>query len=303
METLLNEILKNELFDSNVKIKKIDVGFTNLLYLIDNKYIIKICNNKNNEEKFKKEIEFYLKNKNNSYIPKLYLYHNSISNDDYSYLVIEYIKGKTLYNVWHSLTNSERENIIDKIVELMKSFHSVKGDKYDWAEFIKNKLVKNFNICKEKKFFNNDEINLVNDVLNNVDPYLKSDDFCLIHSDIHFDNIIVDQDNDLKLIDFETSMCAPIDYELDIFLRMCHNPLKYASEDEEKLINPNDYKIIEPYFRKKYPEIFNIHDFDIRNKIYDLEANLRLLPRFPDNIELKDLVINNLRELKKMFSN
>ena len=81
-------------------------------------------------------------------------------------------------------------------------------------------------------------------------------------------NIIMKEDKRLKLIDFETSMYAPIDYELDIFLRMCRNPLKYASEEEEKLIDVNDYKMIEPYFRKLYPEIFEIHDFEIRNKIY-----------------------------------
>ena len=32
-----------------------------------------------------------------------------------------------------------------------------------------------------------------------MDKYLKSDDFRLIHSDIHFDNIIVDENKNLKL--------------------------------------------------------------------------------------------------------
>ena len=301
-EQLIKILNDTNIFDKNSIPKKINVGFTNSLFSVDDKYIIKICKNKENENKFLKEIEFYKHNENNPYIPKLYSYHVSENEKDYSYIVIEFVKGKTLYNVWHTLDEKERKEVIENIVNLMKSFHSIKGKRYDWSNYIKDKLIHNFNFCREKNIFTSSELELAEYILKNMNKYLASNDFRLIHSDIHFDNIIMKEDKSLKLIDFETSMYAPIDYELDIFLRMCRNPLKYASEEEEKLIDINDYKMIEPYFRKLYPEIFEIHDFEIRNKIYDLESNLRLLPRFPENIELKDIVIKDLNDLKKYMN-
>lgn len=89
--------------------KKISVGFTNLLYEVDNKYIIKICNNKNNEVNFNNEINFYLKNINNKYIPKLFYYYKSKTKNDFSYEIIEKIDGQTLYELWYRFDDHRRE--------------------------------------------------------------------------------------------------------------------------------------------------------------------------------------------------
>lgn len=127
-------------------------------------------------------------------------------------------------------------------------------------------------------------------------------DFRLIHGDLHFDNILIDSNNNIKVIDFERALIAPIDYELDIFLRMCYNPSKYASLEEEKYVNINDYKDIPKHLKEYYPEIFNFEYFDIRHLIYDLEANLRILPRFKDDVELRDKVIEVINELNELIS-
>ena len=93
-----------------------------------------------------------------------------------------------------------------------------------------------------------------------------------------------------------------MDYELDIFLRMCNNPLKYASEEAENLVKIEDYQNIEKYFKEFYPEIYNVDNFEIRHEIYNLEANLRLLPRFPENNDLKKIIVEIMISLKKMLN-
>ena len=47
----INKILKENilLFGSNPKVEKINVGFTNTIYIVNNKYIIKICTKQENE--------------------------------------------------------------------------------------------------------------------------------------------------------------------------------------------------------------------------------------------------------------
>lgn len=304
MDTYLKKIVddNDKIFKDIKNISKINVGFTNSVYSADDKYIIKICNNKENEANFENEIGFYKSNTGNKYIPKMYSFYISTSNDDFSYEIIEKINGKSLYFVWHELDENKRKEIVKEIVNMMKSFHSIKGKSYDWALYIKEKLERNFKKCFDLKLFSQTEKDLAKQLLKNISDYLESSDFRLVHSDIHFDNIIYCNDGQIKIIDFETSLYAPIDYELDIFLRMCNNPLKYASEEAENLVKIEDYQNIEKYFKEFYPEIYNVDNFEIRHEIYNLEANLRLLPRFPENNDLKKIVVEIMILLKKMFN-
>lgn len=304
MDTYLKKVVDDnaKIFKNIKNISKINAGFTNSVYSADDKYIIKICNNKKNEMNFKNEIEFYKNNIGNKYIPKLYSFYISNTADDFSYEIIEKIDGKSLYFVWHELDESKREQVVKEIVSMMKSFHSIKGKSYDWGLYIKEKLEQNFKKCFDLELFSKDEKNLAGQLLKSITPYLESSNFRLVHSDIHFDNIIYCNDGQIKIIDFETSLYAPIDYELDIFLRMCNNPLKYASEEAENLVKIEDYKNIEKYFKEYYPEIYKIDNFEIRHEIYNLEANLRLLPRFPENNDLKKIVVKIMISLKKMLN-
>jgi len=296
----LNEIIEcNKDILNGLEIKKINVGFTNLVYSAGNKYIIKICNNKENQKRFENEIYFYLKNKNNKYIPELYNYYISKDKDDYSYEIIEKVNGKSLYFVWHLFDEQKRKEIVKEICLMMKSFHSVKGEKYDWALFIKEKLIKDLNNCNSNNLFTKEEKEKIEYTIEESSKYLESAEFRLVHSDIHFDNVLIDENNNLKLIDFETAIFAPIDYELDIFLRMCNNPLKYSSEETEEYVNVEDYKNIPIYFKEYYTEIFNFEYYEIRHLIYDLEANFRLLARFPENEELKDMVLMVINKIIK----
>lgn len=182
----------------------------------------------------------------------------------------------------------------------MKSFHKINEQEYDWKSFIVNKLQVSFSKCENLNIFSKDDIASANKLLNTVSNSLDNNDFRLVHSDIHFDNLLLDKENNLKIIDFETAISAPIDYELDIFLRMCKNPFKYASEETENYVKLSDYENVEVMLKKYYPEIFEVHDYKIRHIIYDLEANLRLPPRFPSDKELKLNVLSILAEIKKI---
>lgn len=93
MQEIINKIIKqnSSLFGTNPIIEKINVGFTNTIYKLNDSFIIKICTNRDNEKKFIKEIEFYKANEDNDLIPKLY--YSSIDKQDipYFYEIIEKI--------------------------------------------------------------------------------------------------------------------------------------------------------------------------------------------------------------------
>lgn len=276
-----NEILKGKEF------KLINSGFTNTIYSVDN-YIIRICTKLNNEERFLNEINFYQNNNDNNGIPKLYVYDTTKSVVPYYYEIIEKVNGNTLYEIWYKLTNEEKENIIIKLIDIIKKFHKKEVNGYDFCEYLKNKII----ILKDKCNLNDD---LFNSLINICNKYFKDNVFGLIHGDLHFDNCIYDGNN-LKLIDFEYNMVAPIDYDFRIFSMYDIAPYLWASADTDMLTHSQDYQDIINMIINNYEEIRNIPNIKQRIEFYSI---IELLENYKNskNEEMLKLVKEKVKKI------
>jgi len=292
MEKIIENIIKlhKNIFDENPNVEKINVGFTNTIYDVDNKFIIKICTNANNEENFKKEIEFYKSNKDNELIPKLYFSNTDKEHIPYFYEIIEKVEGVTLYNVWHTFSEEQRDDVIRQLCDAMKYMHANKGESYNWIDYLKNKFVHLFEQSKEQNLFNDEEVNLLENVYDCFEQYLESNEFVLIHNDLHFDNIFIN-DGKIKIIDFERSIYAPKDFELDILYRMIRKPWKFASDETEQFTDEKYYSNIMTYIEKYYPELINIDNLYKRLAIYDMIYFLKQYVVHPEYEDLKEDVL------------
>lgn len=288
MERYLEKIIKTHknLLGNNINIEKINVGFTNTIYKVNDSYIIKICTNNSNEERFKNEISFYQENSSNQFIPKLYYASTTKEIIPYYYEIIEKIAGVSLYNVWHTLMEEEREEIIKQLCTILKEFHKIKGPKINWSKKFQDEFKKLYQKANELQLFSIEEQNLLERAFNKFEKYLESAEFVFVHNDLHFDNIFYN-DGKIKIIDFERAMFAPIDFELAIIYRMIKKPWKFASEETEKYTNSSDYTNIKLYFEKYYPKILNVKYLEERLAIYDLVYNLEHFIIWTDEEELK----------------
>lgn len=293
MEELINKIIENNksLFGDNPIVNKINVGFTNTLYSINGSFIIKICTDLSNESKFNKEIEFYNANKDNNLIPKLYFANTDKTDIPYYYEILEKINGVSLYDVWHTFSEEQREDIIKQLCDAMKQFHSNKGQSYDWVKRISDLFINLYNIAKSSNILTNEEQELLEDAYSRFNEYLQSDEFVLVHNDLHFDNLFYDNGR-IKLIDFERSIYAPKDFELDILYRMVRKPWKFASEENEQYTKLEDYENIMSYIEKYYPELIHIDNLYQRLAIYDIVYFLKQYVNAPQYDDLKEDVIN-----------
>ena len=299
MDEVINKIIDQhkELFGNNSSIERINVGFTNTIYNINNSFIVKICTDNENESKFQKEIDFYKANETNDLIPKMYYSSTKKLEVPYYYEILEKVEGVTLYNVWHTFTEEQREDIIRQLCDAMKKMHSNIGEKYDWVEYNKKKFNISFNEAKNKNLLSKDEIEIIDSAYSLFDKYLKSDEFVLIHNDLHFDNIFVNNGK-IKVIDFERSMYAPKDFELHIIYYMVRQPWKHANEECEKYTNVEDYRNVMTYIEKYYPEIINTPNLYKRLAIYDLIYEFSHFVKFLDYYdELKDAVMSAAKRI------
>lgn len=293
MQEIINKIIENNksLFGDNPIVKKINVGFTNTLYSVNDSFIIKICTDLSNEPKFNKEIEFYSANKNNDLIPKLYYANTDKTDIPYYYEILERINGVSLYDVWHTFNEEQRENIIKQLCDAMKQFHNNKGQSYDWVKRTSDLFINSYNKAKELNLLTYEEKELLESAYSKFNEYLQSDEFVLIHNDLHFDNVFYDNGK-IKLIDFERSIYAPRDFELDILYRMIRKPWKFATEENEQYTKLEDYEKIMTYIEKYYPELIHIDNLDKRLAIYDIVYFLKQYVNAPQYDDLKEDVIS-----------
>ena len=293
MKDIIGTIIDNnrELFGTNPKFNKINVGFTNTLFDIDGKYIVKICTDKANEKNFIKEIEFYNSNVNNNLIPKLYFSNTDKKQVPFYYEIIEKVEGVSLYNVWHTLSETEREKIIQQLCIAMKKIHNNVGDSYDWNKRTSDLFIELYKKAKSLNLFTVDEEKLLDSAYSKFSKFLSSKEFVLVHNDLHFDNIFYNNGK-IKLIDFERSIYAPKDFELDIFYRMIRKPWKFASEETEKYTKLSDYENIMSYVEKYYSELIHVENLYQRLAIYDMLYFLKQYINYPSLNELKEDIIN-----------
>lgn len=266
MKQIVKEILSKE----NIEFKyivKASSGFTCLVYIVDDEYIIKLSKSDEVKEKICKEIDFY-KNFDADFIPKL------ISEGEYKgckYAIISKIAGKSLFDVWHYLTEEKREDCVRQICVILKFFHS--QDKSILAQkYINENFLQDFknSLFDKLKLLGKDGETVLNYLERKFSVFFNENRFAIIYNDAHFDNFIYNEGK-VYLIDFDRVEYALVDYELMIFKTMCDYPTKFASESNESLVHDEDFINIYQYFKKYYEDMFNIEYIEDRVFIYQFD--------------------------------
>ena len=266
-----NDLLKGKNY------KLITAGFTNTIYEVEN-YIIRICTDINNETNFKNEIDFYQRNENNSKVPKLYYSDTTKEKVPYCYEIIEKIEGKPLYEVWYKLTNEERKNVVIKLIEVLKSFHSIKTEEYDFKEFVEKEI-------RDILTDSNLDDELFEELLKRCDIYFEKNRFGLLHNDVHFDNVIYNNGN-VNLIDFERYITGSIDYDFKRLSRYSDSPWLWASTKTDMLTVESDYENLMDMFLENYEELRTIPYIKERLEIYQI---IELLYQYRNTKEIEYL--------------
>lgn len=290
MEKLIEKILDKE----NISFKKITKstsGYTNLVFYVDNIYVVKIIAPYTKPEKLKKEISFY-KNIKLNYMPK-YIASGNI--DGVDYLIIEKIKAKSLYEIWHKLDNRRRQNIIFKITNILKQIHkqspSFLESKYIISN-LKDKMNKSFNLnisILDRKGF--DVTYLKTFQQQYLNKIFEEQKLRLVYNDAHFDNFLYDGEN-VFIIDFDRVLYTSIDYELMVIKLMLEDPAKLTSYKNQKFIKKDDYNNVWSDLQNFYPEMFDFKYINERLYVYLFIYKLGQGYESNDNEKIKELLFN-----------
>ena len=129
-------------------------------------------------------------------------------------------------------------------------------------------------------------------MVQNLDA-LDETDFRVCHTDMHFDNIMIDDDNNITILDYDRLRISSLDYELNIFNIMSKTPDLVANDELKERVKKEDYSEILSMIQENYPEMFKFDNLNERLNIYALKHYLGLL----GVVKEKDRVINALAEI------
>ncbi len=265
MEQLAKQILNSIKIEYKTLIKS-SAGFSNAVYFVDDKYVIKIAPDSSRFQKLANETNFY-KLAKFDFVAKLVA---SGEYNGYPYLVMEQLHGVTVYSIWHTLTEQARENLVKQMCNILKNIHTMPYDylperkiSHSMLKTMQDSFKLNIDILQKRGF----DTSFVQKVYDRLPTIFAESKNGLVYNDAHFDNFLLVGDK-LYIIDFDRVRYCSIDYELMIIKSMLDNPKKFASVQDEDNVEFDQYKNVYGYYQKYYPQLFEFDNFADRLFIY-----------------------------------
>ena len=269
----IKQILDKNNINKTLKARRFSGGQVNLTYQIGNEFVLKIDNDwgviDHQPSIMKLGIDAGAK------IPKII---DAGIIDGRSYMLMEKLPGKKLSCDWPGLSETKKETLIKQICEQLEILHSITFDKYstdrkskfdtmleaydsevDFSEIDYNKLDKETTSSVELvKEFYQDNRQLLNERGAAV----------FVHNDLHFENILYQNNEITGLIDFDFSRQMAKDHELWHMIDFFFNPLFYVVKPLHS--KWSNYKLGNEIqmFQKYYPELFSHPDLMTRLRLY-----------------------------------
>ncbi len=276
------------------KIRRIEIGWTNKVYSVNDKFILKVCEDTTNEKHFEKEVFFYNLFEGKIPVPKITVYDKSKKVYPKHYIIYSKIQGDNLYAKWHLFSNPERKRIIKQLCNILRIINKAPCKRINWHDKIITKLKNSLMKVEKKRLLPTPLIQTIKEVVKVNHHLLKQQKIALVYWDAHFDNLIIKDKKLVGIIDFERTESASIDFQLDIIKRMVEYPKKYMSKEFEKFGRKEDYTKLLIWFKEFYPELFNFKELDKRLDLYALEHELSDLLGWPKSKAVKEMIVNTL---------
>ncbi len=303
-QKVIKSIFLKYKFGQVKSIKKIEIGFTNKVYLIDDKYILKVCEDLENEDNFEKEVFFYNFFNEKIPVPKIRFFDNSKMIYDKYFMIYNKIEGDNLYSQWHLMNDSERKDIIKQLCVILRTInkssyknftHQFKlHSSFNWHDKVLYNIKKSLKKIKQKKLLSRKTIEKINSFVKKNHAVLSEQKMALVHGDVHFDNILVKKNKIFGILDFEKMDLYSLDFTLDVIKRMVDYPKKYISKGFEKYVKMEEYSQLLIWFKEFYPELFEFKNLDKRLDLYALEYELATLLNWPNSKEVKRMIAQTI---------
>lgn len=197
-------------------------------------------------------------------------------------LIMEKLPWNTLSQEWNKLNLDEKWKLIDEIINNIKTVHSLKSNHEKYKIAIQKTAKENYIKNKDNPHVPFKEIeDLYYNFLINLGKFIDSDEECVIHNDLWYKNILVENKKLSWIVDFETAVYWPIQLELFRLIQhkfFAQNDIDSWSQDYTEIW------FIDMLFERlklNYRELFIFNNEQLY--CYNVNTYLRLLSKYNES--------------------
>lgn len=281
MEAVVNAICKQENLPAET-VTRLGGGQINHVFLVNDKYIVRIGARENTFSRLKLETELLQNIADDIPAPKILVLGQY---ENYAYQVQAFVAGKPLHHSWLDLSPEQKDHIVCALASYLKVLHQNtfaefgfycdgKRD-HSWLKFCEHEFYNTL----EEAHAPNYCIPMV--VLQATENYferhkhvLHTASPVLVHRDLWPGNILINDGKISAILDFEFAIQAPRDYELLLIEQFCLYPNDFVEENNE-IYTTADFADYFQLLKKHYPELFAVRDLRERLNLYHIIYSLK----------------------------
>ncbi len=113
-------------------------------------------------------------------------------------------------------------------------------------------------------------------------PLFADDERRLVHTDLHWANLMTDGSSLTAILDFQRARPAAADLDLDVLLRISHWPRLPVAPEYESALHTADFQQVPGWLAEVYPQLFATPHLRERLEVYAVVHDLRQGIQFPE---------------------
>ena len=298
LNEIVIQIIEKNINEKITSIKQITFGYSRMIYQINDKYILKIVTNPIKDNSTIKEVKFLLNNNALEFIPKVIFSDFTKKAFPYVFYLERKINGESLLLKWPLLKENEKQQILVQLLEKLDKLHSLDYNSHfdnNCLDLLLKEYDNYLNRIIDSNILNKEKIYYLYELKNIIPKLFEGAKTGLIHGDLHFNNILVNANNEISIIDFEKIKRSFVERELDPINRMSRNPNSFNT-NSEIILTDYDFRNIMNFIKNNF-ETINNDKIDDRLLFFDCLNSLMWLEKYPKYELYNDILFNKSRKL------
>ncbi len=262
-------------------------GQINTAYRVNGEFVLRVRPAGKDAAAFRKEQALFERLRGRAPVPEVVAVEEAGAALPAATMIARWLPGEPLARVWLRAEPRRREWLLGQLAELLRALHEVRfsacGDltggelspAASWRDYMQTRLRRRLAIVRALPGAPHGLLDAVEAHARRAAPALAQGAACLVHRDLHFGNVLADEDRITALLDFEAAVAAPPDYELDQLARFLRRPALFLPDMPE--VPAAAFRGVWTGLRRAYPELFRVPDLDARLAVYALEYDLAAL--------------------------
>jgi aminoglycoside phosphotransferase (APT) family kinase protein len=268
-------------------VERLGGGQINAAYQVNGEWVLRVRPAGKDGAAFRKEQALFEWLRGRVPVPEVIALEESGEPLGAAYLICRRVPGESLARVWVRAEARQREWLLGQLAALLRTLHEVSfpacgelaGGELrpaeSWRSYLDERLRRRLGIVRALPGAPHGLLDAVEAFARRAAPALEAGAGRLVHRDLHFGNVLVEETRITGLLDFEAALAAPPDYELDQLARFLRWPSLFLMDMPG--IDAGPFRGVWSELRRVYPELFQAPALPTRLAVYSLEYDLAAL--------------------------